>query len=256
MTYLKALLAFLWTIQTSLLIAIIILNKPFTEPPPTPSPSQQFKALYEAHKGSVMRLRIDDNRHSGGGTGFFVKGPSGRTYILTNAHVCGSEPTLYIDKEGLEDKDLIPADVIDIDEDKDLCLLQGPIGQPLDIAEHVEPLTPLLVVGHPHLGFLTPTPGYLISRQVIEMQVDLGAEECKGPGLRMDTRTFFILTVDICLKEYQAWHTSFIIYPGNSGSPVVNKEGQVVGVVFAANTATHAGLVVPLEAVKEFMLGY
>nr|WP_156422753.1 trypsin-like serine protease [Bacillus sp. FJAT-29937] len=41
------------------------------------------------------------------------------------------------------------------------------------------------------------------------------------------------------------------IYNGNSGSPVINLEGRVIGVVFALTTKDQIGLAIPIEKVLE-----
>ena len=47
---------------------------------------------------------------------------------------------------------------------------------------------------------------------------------------------------------------SAITYPGNSGSPVVNYWGNVIGVLFAGERNFHTfGLIVPLDEVKRFL---
>lgn len=49
------------------------------------------------------------------------------------------------------------------------------------------------------------------------------------------------------------------IYKGNSGSPVINEEGQVIGVVFATSnveldgTSTKVGLAIPIHSVQKFL---
>lgn len=47
------------------------------------------------------------------------------------------------------------------------------------------------------------------------------------------------------------------IYKGNSGSPVINADGNVIGVVFALSTKDQTGLAIPIEKVLEHLpVGY
>jgi S1-C subfamily serine protease len=43
------------------------------------------------------------------------------------------------------------------------------------------------------------------------------------------------------------------VEPGNSGSPLLDSEGQVVGVVFAIETATGDGLAIPASTLAKFL---
>ncbi len=62
--------------------------------------------------------------------------------------------------------------------------------------------------------------------------------------------------MSICLRQLKSILTTLGIYPGNSGSPVVNKYGNLVGVVFAGNNQTNYGYVIPLKQVREFLSIY
>ncbi|MFO1444855.1 trypsin-like peptidase domain-containing protein [Bacillus sp. Bva_UNVM-123] len=46
------------------------------------------------------------------------------------------------------------------------------------------------------------------------------------------------------------------IYKGNSGSPIINQAGQVIGVVYAISTNDQAGIAIPIEQVLEKLAQY
>jgi len=48
-------------------------------------------------------------------------------------------------------------------------------------------------------------------------------------------------------------YTSLKIYPGHSGSPLLNEVGDVVGVAFAAQQSSDYGYIIPLEIVRGFL---
>jgi V8-like Glu-specific endopeptidase len=59
-----------------------------------------------------------------------------------------------------------------------------------------------------------------------------------------------------CIEIFVSSAISSPIYGGNSGSPVVNKWGNVIGVVFAGNrTQVNDAYMVPLSYVKDFLKG-
>lgn len=132
---------------------------------------------------------------SGSGTGFVVS-PEG--HVLTNAHVAGDCARLAVEGQ--------PATLVAADTELDLALLST--GNP---AATVAPFAPnpaalnsdVLVVGYPLAGILG---GLNVTRGSVTSQRGIGG----------DNRVMQI---------------SAPVQPGNSGGPVVNGSGQVVGVV-------------------------
>ena len=53
-----------------------------------------------------------------------------------------------------------------------------------------------------------------------------------------------------------AYQTNMIMHPGNSGSPVVDKLGRVIGVAFAIDGRTNYGYIVNLQDLKDFLARY
>lgn len=138
------------------------------------------------------------------GTGFVIA----EGYLLTCAHVIGDEKAATIT---LEQKKYL-ADVIKSDKDEDLALVK--------LREKMPPtITPLSFRGlsHPYsMGEDVFTIGYPLSRILGD-----SARMTKGllsatTGLRDDPKT-----VQVTAE----------VQPGNSGGPLLNQQGQIVGIV-------------------------
>jgi V8-like Glu-specific endopeptidase len=57
-----------------------------------------------------------------------------------------------------------------------------------------------------------------------------------------------------CFRSYQSYATTATTYPGNSGSPVVNKYGNIIGVLFAGSSKEEKdNYLVPVSEVKRVL---
>jgi S1-C subfamily serine protease len=185
---------------------------------------------------SVVKV-VSPQTDESGGTGFAVKGASGEDYIMTNRHVCGVG-TAGLVKIKFHDGTFLYKRIKHIDKVHDLCLIEGVKGlKPLDIGKDLGVGEFLYVVGHPALRPLTVSSGEYIGREDIELAAEVETREaCSGRVLELPPIYRFIYGVEfLCLLKYESMVTTAVIYGGNSGSPVVNRWGQLIGVAFAGN---------------------
>jgi S1-C subfamily serine protease len=174
-----------------------------------------------------LQTAVDSDRASvvkveGQGCGGIVAGSgfvAGSGLIITNAHVvAGISRPYVIDANGTHS-----ATAIWFDPNLDLAVLRvsNLAGRPLGIANQtVKSSTPAAVLGYPGGGAFRPEPAAILD------QFTAKGRNIYGSG-----------NTDRSIYEVQA-----DIIPGNSGGPLVAKNGSVIGLVFAQSTSyPHVG---------------
>lgn len=155
--------------------------------------------VYQEYGKSVMDLY---NKEGGGGTGFQIKAPSGKSYIMTNRHVCFKEKRFRVVNKLLDIDQYVK--VIEKYNRHDLCILEGIKEAPsLEVSKHVYFNSELFIMGYPSGQGLTLRKGYLVENVKIY------------PSMPYTPN---------------AYYTTFIGHAGNSGSPILNREGKVISV--------------------------
>jgi S1-C subfamily serine protease len=206
------------------------------------------------HK-SYMRKVAENNAvqilgKNGSGTGFHVERQDGKVFILTNKHVCEMEGPLKVKRYG--DKIGIVSSIIKKSKDHDLCVLQPIEDSGIKIGSEPENGDTLYTLGHPRGDALTVANGELIDDKEIQLLSEFEEDgSCNGETLRVEG---FFGTQEYCVITRRAIQFSTPTYPGNSGSAIVNKFGNLVGVVFAGSRETeNMGFGVPFSYVKSFL---
>ncbi|MEO6761730.1 MAG: MarP family serine protease [Candidatus Saccharimonadales bacterium] len=172
-------------------------------------PLGELKAAVLADQASVVKIE-------GTGCGGIVEG-SGFVYaknrVVTNAHVVAGvrHPQIW-DKNGIHD-----TRVVWFDSKLDLAVLEVSqlAGKPLTINQATQPTgTPAAVVGYPGGGDFTAQPASVLDHFL-----------ASGRDIYDQGRT-----------ERQIYSVQSKVVPGNSGGPLIAKDGSVLGVVFATST--------------------
>ena len=153
--------------------------------------------------------------------------------VVTNAHVVAGESDTVVRLRG-EGPDL-RAQAIAFDPTNDIAVLRvdGLGGTPLGTAPQARLGAPAAVLGFPHNGPYTVTPARVgATRQVISQDA-----YGRGPVTRL------MLSLRGRVRH------------GNSGGPLVDARGRVVGTVFAASTGSrrHGGFAVPDAIVQRIL---
>lgn len=161
------------------------------------------------------------------GSGFVVA----PNRVMSNAHVVAGSDSVTVEVDG----QTYEADVVSYDPDADISILDvGDLpSAPLQFADAEAPAgTDGIVMGYPGGGEFTATPSRV--REVIELN---------GPDIyRARTVTREVYTIRGTVRQ------------GNSGGPMINRGGKVLGVVFgAAVDDVDTGFVLTAEEVARQM---
>jgi S1-C subfamily serine protease len=153
--------------------------------------------------------------------------------VVTNAHVVAGETDTTIQVGG--NPPGLPAEVVDFDPHDDIAVLRasGLRERPLPLVGQPTSGTPAGIVGYPLDGPLDIQPGRIAQTETATTQDAYG----NGPVRRS------ILPL------------RGVVRPGNSGGPLVDAGGGVLGTVFAALSGTRSssggdGLAVPNDLVR------
>ncbi|MBY0121455.1 S1C family serine protease [Bacillus sp. S/N-304-OC-R1] len=163
------------------------------------------------YKEAVVTVQDQNSK----GTGFNI---SKNGLIITNYHVVNN---MYPITVTFPNGDIFQATILQADPDNDLAFL--------DIkAENL----PVLSLSQPNQWSVSDGI-YVIGNPLLHNQIAMDGEILQGS----DKNGLLLLSAPI--------------YKGNSGSPVINGEGHVIGVVFAISVQDQTGLAVPIEKVLE-----
>lgn len=214
-----------------------------------------FEAPY-AHKKYIRDIAEESTvqlyGEKGTGSGSHINF-EGKTVILTNRHVCElADKNGNIEVERTDGK-RIKRKVIKRDKVHDLCIVQPVDGiKGIDLAGSLDIGETVYTLGHPRGDKLNVASGEYFANETIQLEKEFEADgTCKG---KIEKVEFFFLQFELCTDFFESVQFSTPTYPGNSGSPIVNKYGNLVAVVFAGNPQVeNMGFGVPLNYVKDFL---
>jgi S1-C subfamily serine protease len=184
------------------------------EPAPTSSINLprlgSMQAAVKQDAGSVVKIQ-------GLGCGGIVEGSGfviGTNLIATNAHVIAGIKSPYVyDSNGTHS-----AKTVWFDPNLDFAIIQvsNLAGQPLVIDTNIaDQGTPGVVIGYPGGGSLNASPAAVLN------EFNAVGRNIYGKGTT--TRSVYEIKANVI--------------PGNSGGPLIEKNGDVIGVVFAQSTS-------------------
>jgi S1-C subfamily serine protease len=197
-------------------------NQPAQKPDAS---SQWLKAVYERVADAVVLIDTD----TGTGSGFFFHS---KRHVATALHVVDDAELIIV---RTSDGRRVPGDVVAYSRDHDLALVE--LAEEMANAHVLEP-----DLGHVDIGERVAVIGHPFS----------GLERSM-PELRGLLN--WSLTQGVVGAVAGSWlQTDAAINPGNSGGPVLNADGQVLGVVSAKlNEAQGIGLIARVGRLQELV---
>ena len=163
------------------------------------------------------------------GTGFAIATPKG-FYVLTNAHVCHISPKKRY--RIVFDRGIVTeGHQYALDTNKDLCLIEVPgLTFGLKLADGFVDGEAAYTAGHPHGGPYAERQG--VYGEIVSFLIDLWDD----------------LTIVAVRREFHGK-----VVGGQSGSPVVNTAGEVIGVICCSDERDDMGSFVMFYDVQDFI---
>jgi len=211
--------------------------------------------FYHKAKRNVFKISGKKDGTGGSGTAWALRYKN-KIYTITNAHVCriatnNKKKVLWTHRGN--NKEMVT--ILKMDRQRDVCALtkvSSTTGYELATSWRV--LQDIVVYGHPLGNSLTPAEGSMLVREDIMLPEDIPIVKCKGEHLKKEKSSFFGRPYEVCMRVFKTIYTNARIFPGSSGSPVLDATGNVVGMMFAGQRRTWYGYAVPLEEIREFMI--
>jgi S1-C subfamily serine protease len=189
----------------------------------------------------------------GSGTAFLAKSRAGKTYVVTNYHVCmgtmqqetsgaANDPKRLTVKleHSLDEEKITTRSVLLLSIENDVCILEAKEEEEgLSLVESFSPNQKIYVLGHPLGQQLQLTFGNIINKKSIIV------------GQPIPVPFFGMAMIPIMYKAF-SMHVDAL--PGNSGSPILNQLGQVVGILFAGDRrSTNSPYGIPAKNILDMM---
>ncbi|MGI6491497.1 MAG: S1C family serine protease [Pelotomaculum sp.] len=173
-------------------------------------------------------LPLSQREPEGLGSGFIM---SSDGYILTNEHVVNGAGEIFVTVTGFDQE--LPAEVVGVDYDLDLALIKIAAGKelpflPLGDSEQIRVGNWVIAIGNPY---------------GLDHTVTAGVISAKGRPVQVGDRHYENLI-----------QTDASINPGNSGGPLLNLQGEVIGINTAINAeAQGIGFAIPTSTVTRVL---
>ena len=218
---------------------------------------------------SILSLEDIDGKTRG--TGFVTLAKSGEQVIITNAHICElnliTPIFLVFGRQGESLRSLYKFLVIAIKKDDahDLCIVSVPPDlkvKSLPLADKAIIDSHIYIIGYPNTTLLSASDGYIRGYKLINEPYEIPFKLCIGKKHYIKTDSIKnengkIVPIQVCYQQAEFMFTDALGEFGQSGSPGLNGDGEVIGVMsMIVGRIRPFALLVPLSSLKEFLSTY
>jgi putative serine protease PepD len=182
---------------------------------------------------SVVTISVSGSQESGTGTGVIIRSDG---YILTNNHVVSVAGTGGSIQVLTDDGQQATAKIIGTDEPDDLAVIK------------VDGLSNLTA------ATFAKSSNLVVGQAVVAVGAPLGLSNTVTSGIVSNTARP-VRAGDNDQSVFNAVQTDAAINPGNSGGPLVDLNGNVVGINAAIATANSGGLQIPGQSQQSGSIG-
>jgi hypothetical protein len=231
------------------------------------------KTIHESenvlHQNAESIVSLEDVTTGSSGTGFLANTKSGKQVIITNAHVCEINNLLPLfivshrENNILRKYSRFKVKPLKLDSEHDLCLVEVPKDfhfKSIKLAEDVYIDSKVTIVGYPIVPLLSSSSGHYRGRFLISNQYPLEdlkfcvAKKYKIETVSIKLKDGTIKNEQICVLTAPFMFTDALADKGQSGSPALNEDGEVVGVMSLVEGQLRAfAMLVPLSALEAFL---
>lgn len=197
-----------------------------------------------SYEHSVFKVVTLHNQNVGG-TGFLINTPANNTYLITNAHVCynaihDGQMLAFNDRY----RDTTTVFILKTDYYNDLCLLSWPRrSSGLQLAANIVDKN-VSVYGFPLLESFKQTTGILLGIQSFYIAYTVTADWSVAATCQIVPNRQLVLwwsqgrLMWHCLGNFTGFALTAPIEVGSSGSPIIDRNGKVLGIIVGRNTQT------------------
>jgi S1-C subfamily serine protease len=212
--------------------------------PVLPADSALSVEVLRRVKAATLYVKVDQGGGRGGtGSGFFEQSTG---LVLTNAHVVGmlregASPPRKVEvvlNSGADGETFLPAELVSVDRDADLALLR------VQLSSAQSEAIPRLTVAHAK-DLLETQPVYVAG-------FPFGEKVNRGVTISSTSVSSLHRGADGALTKVQV---NGGMHPGNSGGPVIDGHGKVIGVAVSGIPGTQINFAIPGEKVESFIEG-